>query len=573
MATAAGKQRSLRGKRTGIQIPESNNDDLDNVFAGATSPPATQDGEADSVQYTVERSTRKKKQLRFSLGPDDSSKNSTENGGDVTRLVSGLQRATRQSLSPSELSKVSTAPPSLDRSTVAQFDDEEIGRNLQEHGGEDDFSPLLKAKIGEEIADLPITQDDMDDDMIPPAPDDNSDTEDENPDFLSPKTPALSPAPVDKTPGQLPATTPALDDTDDEDDGVGFQIGDDDHQTPMLSSREVSEEKKKKRKKKHKSTSDDTTDVNEFQRKQKKKLKNRTFSPKGMQSGPLTYKHVVPVTDPKDEPAEGLRRSKRMRIAPLAFWKNEGADYVPNDFDDDLIDGLETMPVVKAYRIAEKTPYKKRKVPDLNHQEQNTKTKKSVSSKASIPAEAEFDSSKLKKKYKYIDSDTAYVWDDCYERADDLAVVGYKDRMVARKLPMQRRHKSDGKVVGVASQAFNVSTDSNPVYPSYIMGNLTLPPGGIKDPESVGACAQTFTVVTGQKNALEISYGDPDVNEGEWEHESASRFLLNPGDIFRVPPGNCYRIQNHSKDTESFLTWTIIRSNYHIADGGSVNSR
>lgn len=154
-----------------------------------------------------------------------------------------------------------------------------------------------------------------------------------------------------------------------------------------------------------------------------------------------------------------------------------------------------------------------------------------------------------------------------------LAVVGFKDRMVARKLPMQRRHKSDGKVVGVASQAFNVSTDSNPVYPSYIMGNLTLPPGGIKDPESVGACAQTFTVVTAQRNALEISYGDPDVNEGEWEHESASRFFVNTGDIFRVPPGNCYRIQNHSKDTESFLTWTIIRSNYHLADGASVDSR
>lgn len=145
--------------------------------------------------------------------------------------------------------------------------------------------------------------------------------------------------------------------------------------------------------------------------------------------------------------------------------------------------------------------------------------------------------------------------------------------MITRKLPLQRRHKSEGKVVGIASQAFNVSTDSNPAYPSYIMGNLTLPPGGIKDPESVGACAQTFTVVSGQRNALEVSYGDPDVNEGEWEHESASRFLLNPGDIFRVPPGNCYRIQNHSKDTESFLTWTIIRSNYHLADGASVDSR
>lgn len=438
MATATGKQRSLRGKRTGIQIPQSNDeDDMDRMFEGVSSPPAAKDGdgEADSAEYlvSVERSARKKKQLRFSLGPDDSSRNSTDDRGDVTRLVSGLKRATRQSLSPSELSKVSTAPPSLDRSTLEHFheDDEEIGRTLQEHGGDDDFSPLLKAKIGEDIPDLPITQDDMDgDDMVPPAPDDNSDTEDENPDFLSPKTLSRSAAPAEQTAGELRSTTTPLEDTDDEDEGVGFQLSENDHQTPELStkespesSREVAQQKKKKNKKgKQKSAPDESSTREGYRplKKPKKKLKNSTFSPKGMQSGPLTYKHIVPVTDPKDEPVEGLRRSQRMRIAPLAFWKNEGADYVPNDFDDELVDGLETMPVVKAFRVAEKTPYKKRKAPLPHHEDQNVKSKKSVTSKGSQSAEAEFDSSKLKKKYKYIDNDTAYVWDDCYERADDL---------------------------------------------------------------------------------------------------------------------------------------------------------
>lgn len=407
---------------------------MDQMFAGISSPPAAKEAEIEADSVNITRSTRKKKQLRFSLGPDDaSSRNSAEDGGDATHLVSGLQRAGRQSLSPSELSRVSTAPPSLDRSTLEQLDEEdeeEIGRTLQGQIGDDDFSPLLKAKIGDDIHDLPITQNDSDgDDMVPPAPDDNSETEDENPDFLSLKTPSRSPAPVEQSPSDMQMNDPDLDDTDDEDDGIGFQMSDSNHQTPVSSrespesSKKGAEQKKKKSKKgKQKAASDESSTGEGYKpvKKPKKKLKNRTFSPKGMQSGPLTYKHIVPVTDPKDEPAEGLRRSKRMRIAPLAFWKNEGADYVPNDFDDDLVEGLETMPVVKAFRVAEKTPYKKRKAPPPHDQDQEPKSKKSASSKATKSAEAEFDTSKLKKKYKYIDTDTAYVWDDCYERADEL---------------------------------------------------------------------------------------------------------------------------------------------------------
>jgi len=91
------------------------------------------------------------------------------------------------------------------------------------------------------------------------------------------------------------------------------------------------------------------------------------------------------------------------------------------------------------------------------------------------------------------------------------------------------------------------------------MGNLVLPPQGIKDAESVGSCAQTFTVVSCQDKSLEIAYGNPDDNNGEVLPETASRVLLNRGDMFRIPPGNCYRLENHSKEVESYLTWTIIR--------------
>ena len=89
-----------------------------------------------------------------------------------------------------------------------------------------------------------------------------------------------------------------------------------------------------------------------------------------------------------------------------------------------------------------------------------------------------------------------------------------------------------------------------------------LPPKGMKDSESVGGCAVIFTVVSGQPGALEVAYADPgEENSGTFMEETAIRFLLGPGDMFRVPPANNYRIENHSKTTDCFLTWTIIRPN------------
>jgi len=139
-------------------------------------------------------------------------------------------------------------------------------------------------------------------------------------------------------------------------------------------------------------------------------------------------------------------------------------------------------------------------------------------------------------------------------------VVSYAEDMEGSELPMSAsRSKAEGKVVGRAAQAFNIPNEDSESYVGYIMGNLVLPAKGIKDAESVGPCSQTFTVCTAQPKALEVAYGDPDAPEGTLEPETAQRFYLGPGDLFRVPPGNSYRLQNHSKTTPCVLTWTIIR--------------
>lgn len=35
--------------------------------------------------------------------------------------------------------------------------------------------------------------------------------------------------------------------------------------------------------------------------------------------------------------------------------------------------------------------------------------------------------------------------------------------------------------------------------------------------------------------------------------------LLSEGDSFHVPPGNIYRLENHSKTVSSKIYWTIVK--------------
>lgn len=140
-------------------------------------------------------------------------------------------------------------------------------------------------------------------------------------------------------------------------------------------------------------------------------------------------------------------------------------------------------------------------------------------------------------------------------------VVAYASEMKHHDLPITKpRKKSESKLTSKACQAFDIKYDDDDIYrPGYIMGNLILAPTAIKDSESVGTFAQTFTVCTCQPKALEVAYGDPDQPGGALDPATAQRFLLSPGDLFRVPPGNSYRLENHSQRTDAVLTWTIIR--------------
>jgi hypothetical protein len=166
--------------------------------------------------------------------------------------------------------------------------------------------------------------------------------------------------------------------------------------------------------------------------KKKKKTTSRfatRFSPKGI---PLAQEYeTIPLSDLKPEdgtPPEGLRRSRRTRVAPLAFWKNEKPEYGAND-DDEAPSDLINMPIVKAYIRALDTPYKPRRVvPSLAAEHRGkqkgktagTATASSSNLHAAVPLEP-FDSSRLRAKLDVIDGDEGRLWDDNIEEATDMS--------------------------------------------------------------------------------------------------------------------------------------------------------
>jgi hypothetical protein len=558
---------NARGKRTAVQIVSQENiplrqdglEDEDALFAAAKSPsvvPATQkninddkETQEDRVQQEKKKKNEKSlppnttKQLRFSL---DQSKQDTEDlnsSGRAARLAQKLKSSlSRGSMSPSELSLVSAAPPLANVSNEEDGDDDDNaitstpvhGKvDMEEDEGEEEkkteeeqqATPMDQTPTGvqpgsEEESQPPISSgvkdtpqaqdqeaddDDDEDDGFPvPVNDDDShgtlEVEEQDDDDLIPPPPPDSPerdnepldedeveeANAEEEQAEVPTQDGAFSNEEEESPGApkddGSQKDDDqdmdgsgsemaDPKTPASSirkgrfSRKVEEstvkrkrqaqtepeetqkkkkkrkndkDKKKKKRKKGAVSSEESDDDDAaatpssvVPKKQKKKTTSRfatRFSPKGI---PLAQEYeTIPLSDLKpddDTPPEGLRRSRRTRVAPLAFWKNEKPEYGAND-DEEAPSDLINMPIVKAYIRALDTPYKPRRVVPSSAVEQRGKqksktatTSSSSSNRHAAVSSEPFDSSRLRAKLEVIDGEEGRLWDDNIEEATDTS--------------------------------------------------------------------------------------------------------------------------------------------------------
>lgn len=242
----------------------------------------------------------------------------------------------------------------------------------------------------------------------------------------------------------------------------------------------------------------------------------------------LVRPSLVSKKDRSDE-EEGVRRSHRVKYPPLKYWKNERLIYHQ---DSDT-----KAPRVVAVQLGAPTPHPKRKLP--------------------LQAEPVRES----RYFCEVKGETAMVWDQTAGETREYPAVARSSSLVESRLPVTSRHRDSEDATGMAAQAFNCgSLDLGKEYgrlPPLISGHVTLPPGAVKDEESVGPCTQIFFVASGQREALELALArDPFV---DFDPPLASRFLLSPGDQFHVPPFNVYRLENRSVTTHLHLFWLIVK--------------
>eukprot|EP00986_Skeletonema_menzelii_P004593 scaffold1572_cov141-Skeletonema_menzelii.AAC.8 len=287
----------------------------------------------------------------------------------------------------------------------------------------------------------------------------------------------------------------------------------------------------------------------------------------------------VPVSDYKNSPSEdptsrtpggsSLRRSRRARFEPIQWWKNERLVYGPQNEEGYLGEAMGDMPVVTHVNKALPTPYKEvkreRKAPveaAAGGGKRGGKKRSGEEAMMRVEDMPKFDDKAFRKKYKktFSDGESGSVWSETFEETTETKIVSRLSNRNFSQLPLSKsRKKGESKKVGRASQAFHVQTDDDDLFPGYIAGNVVLPPKAIKDAEGVGLCSQVFNVGDCQPNSLEFALADPSTQDGEFDEKSAQRFLLSKGDMFQIPPGNVYRIENHSKTEDAKLFWTIIK--------------
>lgn len=351
---------------------------------------------------------------------------------------------------------------------------------------------------------------------------------------------------------------------------------------PHSSSQEHMAKKPRGRPKKDKSK-EAVTPTSVLRTKKSKRKKNESKSvnwstPNGTTGYPVgnreyelhpvsEYKqYYEPGEEPKTPGGTDLRRSKRFRVKPLQYWKNERFVYAAQNEPGALGEAMGDMPVVKDIQRALPTPHKERPKKETTMKNEQKKKKRrrtdddSDEEDGGPRARVPFDPSQLMKKYKYSNGEHGTVWSEALEDTAELKLVSRLDNRSFSKLPLSAdRSKKESKVVGFASQAFHVPTDQDDLFPGYIAGNVVLPPRGIKDAEGVGLCSQVFNVGDCQPGSVEFALADPASQDGEFDPKTAQRYLLSKGDMFQIPPGNVYRIENHSKTDEARLFWTIIK--------------
>jgi hypothetical protein len=247
--------------------------------------------------------------------------------------------------------------------------------------------------------------------------------------------------------------------------------------------------------------------------------------------------------DDSEDEDDGRRSRRATKGKRFQYWKNERPVY-----DKGVIVGLLT---------AEPTP-KKPKIGKSILAKRNGKSSSSSSrSKVHNGGDEEVLPVKLPTDREYETDETLSVWDDPNGAITSDKILSYNVNLPPpAPLPISGTRPKGRNGVGAAQQFFNIPSITDTMS-GCLAGSLHLPARAIKDAEGVGDCVQMFSVAECQDGALEVGFSDP--KDDEWNDETAQRRILSVGDSFYVPPGNIYRLENHSQTVNCVLYWFIVK--------------
>mmetsp|Transcript_18619 Transcript_18619/g.17945 ORF Transcript_18619/g.17945 Transcript_18619/m.17945 type:complete len:798 (+) Transcript_18619:113-2506(+) len=287
----------------------------------------------------------------------------------------------------------------------------------------------------------------------------------------------------------------------------------------------------------------------------------------------------------EDEEAEedrrnGMRRSSRITKGQrMAYWRGERPVYQKGKMVGIL--KADKTPAKKARPVAGK----KRKLTSLersgtksdhtdSEDEENGKNRSKKGKNQKRGGKIVYDEEEgdivLPTDFAYLEreiADELSVWDDPSDSAKTLKIVCHGESLrPPSALPITTDRPKGKDKVGYAAQSFNIPEVAG-VMSGWISGFVELPPGSIKDAEGVGECSQVFFISECQADGVELGIADP--REEEWKDNIAQRILLRKGDSFFVPPGNIYRLENHSTTTPCTLFWAIVKPMENAVYGGN----
>eukprot|EP00938_MAST-03A_sp_MAST-3A-sp1_P000758 g758.t1 len=242
--------------------------------------------------------------------------------------------------------------------------------------------------------------------------------------------------------------------------------------------------------------------------------------------------------------AKGLRRSKRQRWKPLAYWKNEriGFEVLPGQTEPTVIGAIRDGCPTPLLKKSDRTP--QAKTPHYLKKKGRKKKKRRKKVQSDSDSEDEIQESPVKLPRGFEVNEGMYVNfkvenpQTSKMEVKKMQAVGRGASCAFRNLP------TTGDIEPQACGAL----DNDRV----VSGILRLQPGASKDLEGVHKCTQVFYVTKAQDESLEFQVGRKSLSGN-------LPFLLSKGDHFYVQPHNSYSMYNHSRSKMAEVHFLVVK--------------